>query len=74
MNEQFNKEKENRLSLEKSFKNEQEAKQTTEKELNKEKAQEKEIQSQLDKKIKDHEVAKFALKEIVNVSDEKSKH
>ena len=31
-----------------------------------------EIQSELDKKIKDHEVAKFALKEIVNVSDEKN--
>jgi len=36
--------------------------------------QKKQIQNELEKKIKDHEVAKYALKEIVNVSDEKSKH
>lgn len=61
------------MQTEKNFQNEQTAKKSTESALSKEKEEKLKIQQALDQKTKDHEVAKYALKEIVSTHEEKQK-
>lgn len=49
------------------------AKKSTESQLNKEKEEKQKIQTALEQKTKEHEVAKYALKEIVSTHEEKQK-
>jgi len=73
VHDEFNKEKETRLNLEKNLFNEHETRTKAETSLNQEKEQKEKILSELNKKTEAHHQATNALKQIVAVSAENRK-